>query len=219
MADFQPMRLTAAGYRLRAAAEIGQVLEITRIGLGAGLAPDDISGLTALVDERQTADIEAFEAREDGTGLIRFYLSNADLTEGYSLREIGVYALDPDTGEELLIDYSYAGESYDTLPARGGTTVIEQVIDLITVIRPADNITAYLTSHRAVPPGGDPGDVLTISQHNTLIWAPVTMGDDVLAGLLALTVADVGNKARILRQESRLSQLDQRLLPVLKDYS
>ncbi|MCV6588213.1 MAG: hypothetical protein OIF57_04170 [Marinobacterium sp.] len=216
MADFNSMRLTAAGYRLRAAAEIGQTLQITRIGLGAGDAPDDISGLTALVDERQSAEVETFEARDDGTGLIRFYLSNAELARGYPFKEIGVYALDPDTGEELLIDYTNAGSHYDTIPAGGGSTVVEQVIDLITIISPTDNITAQLTSHRGLPPGGNPGDVLTISVHNTMSWAPAKGGGtDDLVALLALTTADVKNKTRALQQESRLSPLDQALYLVL----
>lgn len=216
MANFTSMRLTAAGFRLRAAAEIGQRLEITRVGLGAGIAPDDIADLTALVDERQSVEVEAFQSNDDGTGLVRFYLSNADLVEGYSLREIGVYALDPDSGDELLIDYTNAGDSYDTIPAGGGATVVEQTIDLITAISPTDNISAQLTSHRSVPPGGEPGDVLMISSAGVVVWGGESgrcdcKNDDTLIALIALAASDIENKATIVRQEQHMITLDRQL--------
>lgn len=213
MASFESMRLTAAGYRLRAAAEIGQKLEITRVGLGAGAAPDDIADLAALVDERQSAEIEGFQARPDGTGVIRFYLSNESLVTGYPLREIGVYALDPDSGAEVLIDYTNAGDNYDTIPAGGSSTVVEQTIDLVTAISPTDNITAHLTSHRTLPPGGAPGDVLVLGEGGVPGWGAAP--GDALLPLLALVTADIKNKTRILQHESRLSQNDQRLYPLL----
>lgn len=218
MANFSSMRLTSAGLRLRAAAEVGQRLEITRIGLGAGRAPEDITVLNALVDERQSAPVDSFDAQPDGTGRLRFYLSNAELATGYSLREIGVYALDPDTGNELLIDYTNAGDDYDVIPAAGGPTVVEQMIDLITVISPTDNIVARVESTqgitqadldrlRVLPPGGEAGQSPVLDDDGRVIWGT---GADLIS-LAALATSDIENKTAILRQEQYLIQLDQQL--------
>ncbi|MBB1489381.1 hypothetical protein [Oceanospirillum sediminis] len=218
MANFSSMRLTSAGLRLRAAAEVGQRLEITRIGLGAGRAPDDISALNALVDERQSAPVASFDAQPDGTGRVRFHLNNVGLNTGYPLREIGVFALDPDTGEEQLIDYTNAGDDYDLIPAEGGATVVEQMIDLITVISPTDNIVAQVDSTasvtradlealRVLPDGGEPGQTPMLDDTGHVIWSN---GADLIS-LAALATSDIENKTAILRQEQYLIHLDQQL--------
>ncbi|MCV6590173.1 MAG: hypothetical protein OIF57_14290 [Marinobacterium sp.] len=212
------MRLTAAGFRLRAAAEVGQTLEITRIGLGAGHAPDDISTMTALVDERQSAEVSLFDAQADGTGLVRFFLSNAELDTGYLLREIGVFARDPDSDSEVLIDYTNAGDDTDLIPAAGGATVVEQMIDLITVISPTDNIVAKVDSSihvtrsdleqlRVLPYGGEPGQVPVINAQGEIGWGE---GGSLLA-LTSLAASDINSKTDILRQEQYLIRLEQQL--------
>jgi outer membrane murein-binding lipoprotein Lpp len=59
------------------------------------------------------------------------------------MREIGIYAQDPDLGE-ILYAVAYAGDKPDFIPA-DGTTKVENVVDIYTVIANAQNVTAVIS--------------------------------------------------------------------------
>ncbi len=147
MADFPGLILTNAGRQLQAKAQIGQQLQFTRVALGAGDDPDTPESLVALVDEKQSLSIQAFEVIGDGTSKIRAILTNEGVTTGFFVREIGVFARDPDTLEEQLYSYSNSGSQSDFLPAEGGATVVEQIFDLVTVVGNATNVTAVINDY------------------------------------------------------------------------
>ena len=144
MANFPGLILTDAGRQLQAKAQIGQQLQFTRVGLGSGTMPADPEALTALVSEELTVSIQSFEVIGDGTSKIRAILTNDGLATGFFVREIGVFARDPDTLVETLYSYANSDTQSDFLPAGGGATVVEQIFDLITVIGTATNVTAVI---------------------------------------------------------------------------
>lgn len=144
MADFPGLILTSAGRNLQAKAQIGQALQFLRVALGAGAEPADPEGLSGLVDERVSLGIQSLENIGDGTSRVRVFLTNAGLSEGFFIRELGLFARDPDTSAEHLYAYTNAANSPDFLPAEGGATVVEQTFDLITVIGQAQNVTAVI---------------------------------------------------------------------------
>jgi hypothetical protein len=59
------------------------------------------------------------------------------------MREIGIYAQDPDIGE-ILYAVAYAGDRADFIPA-DGITKVENVVDIYTVIANAQNVTAVIS--------------------------------------------------------------------------
>ena len=59
-------------------------------------------------------------------------------------REIGLFAVDPDTQQEVLYAYKCAGENGETIPAGGGADVIEKIFDIIIKVENATNITAVI---------------------------------------------------------------------------
>lgn len=174
MADFPGLKLTNAGRELQAKAQTGQVLLFTRVGLGDGAAPADLTTLTSLVNQRQPLSIQRQDVPGDGTAVLRIILTNQGLAAGFFMRELGVYAQDPDTGEELLYSYSNCGEFADFLPAAGGATLVEQIFDLITIIGDAENVTAVIDDYitialksevdalkpRLMPAGGTVGQMV-----------------------------------------------------------
>ncbi|GEM_PF-5251404 len=174
MADFPGLKLTNAGRELQAKAQTGQVLLFTRVGLGDGAAPADLTTLTGLVNQRQPLSIQRQEVPGDGTAVLRVILTNQGLAAGFFMRELGVFAQDPDTGEELLYSYSNCGEFADFLPAAGGATLVEQIFDLITIIGDAENVTAVIDDYitialksevdalvpRLMPAGGTVGQMV-----------------------------------------------------------
>ena len=146
MANFPGLVLTQAGRNLQAKAQIGAALTFTRVALGDGTstAPDAMS---ALANELLSLSIQAFEVVGDGTSRMRVIMTNEALQSGFFVRELGVFAEDPDTGEEQLYSYTNAGNQPDFLPAGGGATLVENVFDLYTVVGNAQNVTAKINDY------------------------------------------------------------------------
>ncbi len=146
MANFPGLVLTQAGRNLQAKAQIGAPLTFSRVALGDGTsnAPDSMG---ALDNERLSLSIQEFEVVGDGTSRMRVIMTNEALENGFFVRELGVFAEDPDTGEEQLYSYSNAGDQPDFLPAGGGATLVENVFDLYTVVGNAQNVTAKINDY------------------------------------------------------------------------
>lgn len=144
MANFPGLILTDAGRDILAKALAGDTLTFTRVALGDAPAPETPEALTALVNEVQSVAIQSLDAIGNGTSKIRAILTNVGLETGYFAREIGVYATDPDTLDEVLYSYANAGLQPDYIPAAGGATVIEHVFDLITVVDTAADVVAVI---------------------------------------------------------------------------
>lgn len=147
MANFPGLKLTDAGKTLQAKAQTGQALSFTRVGLGDGAAPETPAALTALVNEQHSLSIQSQDAPGDGTVTLRVIMTNQGLETGFFMRELGIFATDPDTGDEVLYSYSNAGEETDFLPAAGGAVVWEGVFDVITIVGNAENVTAVIDDY------------------------------------------------------------------------
>lgn len=104
------MALTKAGQALHAKINLGNgtiPLEITRIVTGSGYSDNPLE-LTDVVGYKQTAQITDRQ-RYDTRSEITILLTNqgnseagiAPITEGYELRQIACFAIDPDDGEIL----------------------------------------------------------------------------------------------------------------------
>jgi hypothetical protein len=155
MANFPGLILTADGRNLQAKAQIGQPLQFLRVALGDGSAPSAPESLTALVNERQSLSIHSFELLGDGTSKLRAIMTNQGVEVGFFVREIGVFARDPDTQQERLYSYSNSAEQSDFLPAEGGATLVEQIFDLVTVIGSAQNVTAVIDDYITIATKAD----------------------------------------------------------------
>lgn len=96
------LALTAAGQRLKAKIEAGFgtiALKITRIVTASGTSDEPLL-LTDVVNQKQEFTITG-RYTEDARTTIKAVLTNAELSKGYTLSQIGFYALDPDDGEIL----------------------------------------------------------------------------------------------------------------------
>jgi hypothetical protein len=107
------LELTSKGQTLMAKIQAGAgtvPLEITRIVSGSGTSSDPLN-LNAVVDEQQAFKINNSTSEGERT-IIEVELSNLGdsaneppippLTVGFSISQIGIYALDPDDGEILM---------------------------------------------------------------------------------------------------------------------
>lgn len=142
---YNSITLTNKGRVLQNKAQIGTKLEFTRIAVGEGYLSDgvDLKGLNALIDEKLSLEIADMKLLGDGTTAIQAILRNTDLTKGFYKREIGLFANDPDEGE-ILYSVANAGDLADFIPAGTGSEIVESIIELITVIGNAENVTAVI---------------------------------------------------------------------------
>lgn len=145
MGNFSGTIQTNRGRNLHAKALTGVTLNFTRIGIGDGLWQEgaDPANMIALVSEKKSLPIQEMENVGDGTSKLRFVLTNSGLTEGFFIREIGIFANDPDLGE-ILYAVTSAGDKADYIPA-AGVVVIENVTDIFTVVSNAPNVTAQIS--------------------------------------------------------------------------
>lgn len=160
MADFNGTILTNAGRDILTKALAGAKLTFSRIGIGDGVWDDGANPeqMVALKDEKKSLPIQELSVVGDGTTRLRFVLTNSGLTEGFFVREIGIFALDPDTQEEKLYAVAYA-ENPDFIPS-DGVTKVESVVDIYTVVSTAQSVTAVISDTVVLATKDD------IKQHN-----------------------------------------------------
>jgi hypothetical protein len=155
MAKFSSLTLTDAGYKLQVKAQTGVKLEFTRVALGDGVLSTgtSLNTLTALISEKQTSNIDN-PTIGDGSAEIKANFSNKDLTASYYLRELGIFAQDPDAGE-ILYAVANAGDAADYMPAYGGAETIEQVFTIELSVGNVANVTAVFAESVYVLKAGD----------------------------------------------------------------
>lgn len=145
MADFKNLTLTILGAALLEKAIAGTTLEFTRAAIGDGRVADgtDISGLTALVNEKKSIPINSIEFKE-GLVTVTIAFSNSDLSVGFHVRELGLFAKDPEK-DEILYAVANAGDDADWLPEMG-SNVVEEVFKIVPVVSGATKVTAVMDS-------------------------------------------------------------------------
>jgi hypothetical protein len=145
MADFTGTLLTQKGRNLLSKAQTGATLTFTKIKIGDGTwaTGTDPTQLNDLVDPKLSLSIQSIQVVGDGTVRLRFVLTNTGLQQGFFMREIGIYAQDPDLGE-ILYAVAYAGDRADYIPS-DGTTKVENVVDIYTVISNTQNVSAVIS--------------------------------------------------------------------------
>ena len=115
MATWDNVVYTTQGLNLMAKLQTGAALEITRaIGSDGHVSADALPALTEIT-AKQTLTLSDAIYKGNGQALLPVTLYNRGLTEGYPLRQIGIYATDPDDGEVLMLVAQ--SETPDTIPS------------------------------------------------------------------------------------------------------
>ena len=147
MAEFRRAVITQKGLALLAKAQADEVpITITKAVSGSGEYTDSESLIerTGLKEPQQAFAPTSIVRRNDTTVLVRFSITNAPpgdpLAHGYYVREVGIYAADPDEGE-VLYSIAIAGEgTCDYLPAYGGTLPTTIGVSFVIEVANADQV-------------------------------------------------------------------------------
>lgn len=144
----QGMILTTQGRNLIAKALTGKELHFTRAYVGDGvLGNTDPANLTALISPKKELPIQSMNLTGAiGTAEVVLEMTNRNLAAGFFVREYGLFAQDPDTGQEILYSYCNKGSDAGYLEGDNGTDQIAYTLSLVTVVDQAPNVTAYITN-------------------------------------------------------------------------
>lgn len=142
------MILTNLGRTLLAKALTGKTLLFTRAAVGNGdLASRDPKSLTALISYKKELPIQSMSTTGSvGTAEVVLEMSNKGLTQGFFVKEYGLFAQDPDTHAEILYAYRNMGSEAGYLEGDNGVDIINYTLSIVTVIDQAPNVTAIINS-------------------------------------------------------------------------
>ena len=144
------MTLTQGGLALLGKALAGKELQFSRVILGTGaLGSKNPAGLTDLIARKLALPITSISTSAAGTAEISADVSNMTLTQGFFIREFGLFAYDPDNHAEILYAYCNNGDEADYLAGYDGTNPITLTFHLLTVIDQAQNITAIINEQKS----------------------------------------------------------------------
>lgn len=163
MPNIEGYKLTNKGNALQIKVEAGKCkLDITKLKLGSGTASGDIVNLTDLVKVEQTVPISKIEVIDDYTCRITGLVTNQGLNKTYYIREIGLYAQDPDDGEILYL--VAVDKNPDVMPADNYQMIISQEFNIDVVVSNVDSVN--VTSQPVHLVTSDEVDE-KIEEHNT----------------------------------------------------
>lgn len=140
MAQFRTMILTDRGRDLVAKIVAGSSgVAFTKVGLSSQAYADNaIPALTALSNVKQTVQVSRVTKISTAAVKIEAAIDNLNVTQGYTLASIGLYATDPDLGEIL---YGVSGSDVSGyVPAYNGVTVSGIYVNLTTSVNNASNV-------------------------------------------------------------------------------
>lgn len=144
--------MTTVGLNVLARGIAGEQIIYTRVAVGDSIrnnnlvTPTDaeIVNFTSLIHRREDIPIVDCRFAGNGTLVVQAMLQNADLEEGFWCREIGLYAKIEGDENDVLYSYRNTGVLSSYTPSGQGAVLTTRLINLVTVVDNATNITAVL---------------------------------------------------------------------------
>ena len=148
MAVFSNTIITKKGHALVAKGMTGEQINFTKVRTSDYdyLSSTNFENLTVLGSIKQTVDISAVNIENESTVRVKAAILNTDVTTGYYVKNIGLYANDPDEGE-ILFSITTATLA-DFIPAHNGVNTSVLTVDLLTTVSNSGNVNL------TVSPGG-----------------------------------------------------------------
>lgn len=158
MAEFKRVVITRNGQTLMAKLMSGTgTVEFTKLGVSSTTYTDtQLEALTSLTGVKQTAPITNIARNNNASVTVEGAISNEELTVGYYMQTIGLYAKDPDAGEILYAVTNASVAGY--MPPFNNRTPSGAQFKLTTTVGNAENVTLQI----------DPSAVATIGDINRL---------------------------------------------------
>lgn len=152
--------MTNAGLSILNQAQLGGIIEFTKVKIGDGqLNTIQPETLTDLINPLQELEIYQKETINDTTISITALITQAET--GYTFREIGLYAKDPQSGDEVLYAYGNKGESATYIPPNGSSVSVEEEASIIVEVANASNVVIRISQETVSKGYGIPPSICT----------------------------------------------------------
>ena len=138
------MTITDAGLSLLAESMTGEGLHFTKMEMGDAAYSGNLAAVTAVVSPKCELELSHM-ARSGDQVTFKSVLAFREVETGFTWRELGLYAQNPDGGAYILYAYGNAGEEGDYIPGETEATLNERVIQLTVAVASTPNITAELS--------------------------------------------------------------------------
>ncbi len=136
--------ITTQGAILAAKTLQSKTLSFSKFAIGSGEiadgSVDTIKALTGLVNQELNFDITKISRETDTQVTVRGLFKNTDAENSFYLRELGLFAIDPDTQEEILFAYINYGTEAEYIN-NSITEKKEHYYDMIITVDNANNVT------------------------------------------------------------------------------
>lgn len=159
MSNWSNGELTAAGRHLLAKVEAGTQLTFTRMEIGDGQEPlAAAKSLTRLASPKSSIPISDTAVNGDVCRISGIF-SSSNIEQSFSVRELGLYARDPDVGEIL---YMIAiDDTPDPMPSAGYQPPVTAAYDMNVIVSSEMSPTVII----------DPNGLVTVSMLNRSVAA------------------------------------------------
>lgn len=148
MANFNAAVLTLKGISLLAKTQAGQTgIEFTKAASGSGsYEPGELLlDKEALKDQRQEFPFDKLSVENKTTVSVKFTITNeqetGNLQEGYHVKEVGIFAADPDEGEVLYAIATAVEDRWDYMPAYNSLMPAYITVEFYAEVSNASEVT------------------------------------------------------------------------------
>lgn len=140
---FEKVYITKQGALLAAKTLQGKEIKFDHVEIGSGALTGNAIDKTALTTKVLECQILKVEIKQDTQASVAFMFKNTDVTDAFYFKEIGLFAIDPDTKNKILYAYTNAGNTAEYIN-NSIAEKIEKHIQINIVVDNANNVTIKL---------------------------------------------------------------------------
>lgn len=142
---FERVYITKQGALLAAKTLQGKKIEFDHAEIGSGNLSGNAVDKTSLTTKVLECPIQKVKITEDTQAKVSFIFKNTDAKSAFYFREIGLFAIDPDTKAKVLYAYTNAGTTAEYIN-NSIAEKIEKHITINVIVDNASNVTITLDS-------------------------------------------------------------------------
>ncbi len=141
---FEKVYITKQGALLAAKTLQGKELKFDHAEIGSGNLSGNAVDKTSLTTKVLECDISKVEITDNTQACVSFIFKNTDANNAFYFREIGLFAIDPDTKAKVLYAYANAGTTAEYIN-NSIAEKIEKHIKINVVVDNSSNVTITLS--------------------------------------------------------------------------
>ena len=157
---FEKVYITKQGALLAAKTLQGKKIQFDHVEIGSGALSGNAEDKISLTKKVLECEILKVDIVNDELARLSFAFSNNNLSNAFYFREIGIFAIDPDTKVSVLYAYANAGDIAEYIN-NSTTEKIEKHIQVNIAVANTSNITITLDANQIYVTEKELADTIT----------------------------------------------------------